>query len=178
MKPKKTWLILAIVFILLGVLFLSSAVLSLVNLDTSKFTDTLSYTEGIVKDLNWDTANNENISSYSISLEENTILIIDMDAVENEIALNNVKRGDEITFAFSLGQEILDDEDPIIITPAFLSHDNETIISIKSYEESINKNIKISACIGLISAIVFCSMAILFYFQWVQKRKKYVITKD
>ena len=173
MKPKRTWLIFAIIFVLLGMLFFLSSILFFIDLDKPGFTDNLCYTEGIIKEINSGKNDDGNVFAYSIPLEENSVLTIDKDSIENEVALNNLKKGDKVIFAFSANQEHLEDEGPTFITPAFLSHDNQTIISIESYENSIRKNIKISVFIALISAIIFCFVGIIFYFQWFRQRKIY-----
>lgn len=177
MKPKKILLIFAIILNILAILFLVGFFLLYFDNDMSGFTDNLTYSEGIVKDV---MQNREGKgSTYSVALEENIVMWIDTDAIDSEGAFSYINKGDKVTFAVNdFENKINESASMSIVTPAFLSCNEKTVVSLESYEQSLVKNKNISAFLGLFGAIVFMIISAVLYFLWFKKSKKYKMIKN
>ena len=164
--------IIAIIFSVLTILFFIGSILISADNDTSVFLDDLTYSEGIVKEANQGVDNNGKIIAYSVILEDNIVLTIDIDSMVNA-DLANVKVGDKVSFKFSGSPEKLNNANtPVFITPVFLSCNDECIVSLESYEQSILKNKNIEASVGFVAAIVFLIISIVLYGLWFVKFKR------
>ena len=156
-------IIIAIIFSILATLFFVGSVLIYNDNDTSGFIDDLTYSEGTVKQANQGVDNNGKIIAYSVVLEENIVLTVDVDSIV--IAdLANVKVGDKVSFKFSGSPEKLNNANTtVFITPVSLSCNDECIVSLESYEQSILNNKSIEASIGFAAAIVFLIISVVLY---------------
>ena len=173
MKPKKALLVFAIIFNIIAILFFVAFALIYFDNDTSGFTDNLTYSEGIVKEVNPNTNDNNKIIAYSIMLENNVIMTIDTDTIESEGVFSYVNKGDTVTFAFNgSAEKVANTNERIFVTPAFLSCDDKIIVSIESYEQSLLNNKNVESFIGLIAAIIFLIVSAMLYFLWFYKIKK------
>ena len=167
LKHKKALLIFAIILNILAILFLVGFFLIYFDNDMSDFTDNLTYLEGFVKD-----AVQEVDGDAQVTLEENVIMLIDADAIDSEGAFSYINKGDKITFAVNdFENKINDSTMPSFVTPAFLSCNERTVVSLESYEQSLVKNKNISAYLGLIGAVLFMIESMALYFLWFRKRK-------
>ena len=176
MKPKKTLLIFAIILNVLALLFFVGFCLFYFDNDMSGFTDNLTYSEGIVKDVIQGTDGDR---GYSVTLEENIVMWIDTDAIDSEGAFSYINKGDKVTFAVNdFENKITDSTVTSFVIPAFLSCNEKTVVSLESYEQSLVKNKNISAFLGLFGAIVFMIISAVLYFLWFKKRKKYKMIKN
>jgi len=174
MKPKKALLVFAIIFNIIAILFFVAFALIYFDNDTSGFTDNLTYSEGIVKEVNPNTNDNNKIIAYSIVLENNVIMTIDTDTIESEGIFSYVNKGDTVTFAFNgSAEKVANTNERIFVTPAFLSCDDKIIVSIESYEQSLLNNKNEESFIGLIAAIIFLIVSAMLYFLWFYKIKKW-----
>lgn len=173
MKPKKALLIIGIIFNILSMLFFVGFAFIYFDNDTSGFTDNLTYSEGIVKEISQQPDKNNNIIAYTVVTEENVVMAIEADTVDNEGAISYVNKGDKVIFAFNGSAEKLSNtNDYVFIKPAFLSCDDEIIVSTESYEKGLLNNKNIEAYIGLIASIVFLIVSMTFYFLWYSKIRK------
>ena len=164
--------IIAIIFSVLTILFFIGSILISADKDTSVFLDDLTYSEGIVKEANQGVDNNGKIIAYSVILEENIVLTIDIDSMVNA-DLANVKVGDKVSFKFSGSPEKLNNTNTMVfITPVFLSCNDKCIVSLESYEQSILKNKNIESSVGFVAAIVFLIISIVLYGLWFVKFKR------
>ena len=99
-------------------------------------------------------------------------MLIDADAIDSEGAFSYINKGDKITFAVNdFENKINDSTMPSFVTPAFLSCNERTVVSLESYEQSLVKNKNISAYLGLIGAVLFMIESMALYFLWFRKRK-------
>lgn len=165
--------IIAIIFSVLTILFFIGSILISADKDTSVFLDDLTYSEGIVKEANQGVDNNGKIIAYSVILEENIVLTIDIDSMVNA-DLANVKVGDKVSFKFSGSPEKLNNTNTMVfITPVFLSCNDKCIVSIESYKQSILKNKQTSASIGFVGACIFLIISVvLFSVDFIFKKTK------
>ena len=96
-----------------------------------------------------------------------------MDTIESDGVFSYVSKGDKVVFAANdLEEKIANTNNLSFVTPAFLSCDDKTIVSIKSYEQSLLNNKNKASYIGLIVSIVFLIISITLYFLWFYKSKK------
>jgi hypothetical protein len=165
--------IIAIIFSILTILFFLGSILISADKDTSVFLDDLTYSEGIVKEAKQGVDNKGKIIAYSVILEENIVLTIDIDSMVNA-DLANVKVGDKVAFKFSGSPEKLNNTNTMaFITPVFLSCNDKCIVSLESYEQSILKNKQTSASIGFSGACIFLIISIvLFSVDFIFKKTK------
>lgn len=176
MKPKKTLLIFAIILNVLALLFFVGFCLFYFDNDMSGFTDNLTYSEGIVKDVIQGTDSDK---GYSVTLEENIVMWIDADAIDSKGAGSYINKGDKVTFAVNdFENKITDSTETSFVIPAFLSCNEKTVVSLESYEQSLVKNKNISAYLGLAAAIAFLIISAVLYFLWFNKKKKLEIINN
>ena len=169
MKPKKTLLIFAIILNILAILFLVGFFFSYFDNDMSGFTDNLTYSEGIVKDVAQDID-----GDGSVTLEDDLVMVIDANSIDSEGAFSYINKGDKVAFAVNdFENKITDTSVPSFVIPAFLSCNEKTVVSLESYEQSLVKNKNISAYLGLVGSILFMIASAVLYFMWFKKRKKY-----
>lgn len=165
--------IIAIIFSILTILFFLGSILISADKDTSVFLDDLTYSEGIVKEAKQGVDNKGKIIAYSVILEENIVLTIDIDSMVNA-DLANVKVGDKVGFKFSGSPEKLNNTNTMaFITPVFLSCNDKCIVSLESYEQSILENKQTSASIGFAGACIFLIISVvLFSVDFIFKKTK------
>ena len=175
MKPKKVWIILAIVFLIIALLFGIGGVIGEISPpDPSGFTDEVIYNKGTIKEIKIN--NNKDISmSHIILLEESKDgLAIYREALINPKNTNlDLKVGDQIVFGLSpTDQNLYTDEKKSSIDVIYLSNNDNIIVSLDSYQNYIRYNMNISNKFAWLGLIIFLPLSAIFYFQWFHKRKK------